>query len=401
MDQKTKLVWRIKFLLIGLIIITAPAAAQDITYTPLLLLSGEYNDNIFFANTDQKDDFIFNVAPGLDVQWYTEKLELDAVAAISFKNYVSESDQDRNDQYYNIIGAYQFTERLQFKGRFYYLKDATVESRVSDLDDTGLDEPDSVATGIESFFSERKQYNGLAAFQYDLTELTEMEVGYRYLKTDYDFEGNSDYEINRGEMKILRSLEGLKDQVGAKLSYDRGVTDSSDNDNYRLSLIWNHIFTETMRLHTELGGRYTETTTKSTGKRDNTWGGVANIRLIRRGETNMTQLGFRQKLGISSDGFPVNESRLDWKFQQELSERLLFKLKGTFYVTQEDGDSPSDEDTVYFDIIPSLNYLLTENHSISLAYGYTIEYDRAVDEDQDTQRNRVWLVYEFAFPQKW
>jgi hypothetical protein len=80
---------------------------------------------------------------------------------------------------------------------------------------------------------------------------------------------------------------------------------------------------------------------------------------------------------------------------------LLFKLKGTFYVTREDGDSPSDEDTVYFDIIPSLNYLLTENHSISLAYGYTIDYDRAVDEDQDTQRNRIWLVFEFAFPQKW
>jgi hypothetical protein len=156
-----------------------------------------------------------------------------------------------------------------------------------------------------------------------------------------------------------------------------------------------------MRLSTELGARYTESTVKATDRQDSNWNGVANIRLTRRGETNTTELGFRQNLRTSSDGFPVNESRFNWKFQQELSERLLFRLKGSFYIIQEDGDSEFDEDKIYFDIIPSLNYLLTENHSVSLAYGYTIDYNRALDDNRDTQRNRIWLLFEFGFPQKW
>ena len=56
------------------------------------------------------------------------------------------------------------------------------------------------------------------------------------------------------------------------------------------------------------------------------------------------------------------------------------------------------DDTVFFDAITSLTYAFTENHLVSLAYGYTIKYDRSLDENPDRQRNRIWLMFEFGFP---
>ncbi|WP_226377776.1 hypothetical protein [Citrifermentans bremense] len=42
----------------------APAVAGDLTFTPLLTLSEEYNDNVFEVAHDKKSDFITRVQPG-------------------------------------------------------------------------------------------------------------------------------------------------------------------------------------------------------------------------------------------------------------------------------------------------------------------------------------------------
>lgn len=401
MDKRMKHLWLFGFALMFCLCMPKTSTAQDLTYTPYLLSSGEYNDNVLFSNVDKTGDFIFDVAPGLEVEYDTERLNLYTFAAIRFKYYATETELDRNDQYYNLLGSYQIAERLKFTGRLYYLKDYTLESTVYDINDTGPDAPNSVSPGIERFYSERKQYNAFGAFNYDLTELTNMELGYRYVKTNYDFVGNADYNRNITELKVLRRLRGYRDQIGAGISYEKYDTDVTNNDNYRFSLIWNHIFSETMTLAVDLGVRYTEETLERNNQQNNNWNGASGIRFFRRGETNMLNIGFRQSLQTSSAGFPVNESRIDGEFQQKISERFLFKIKGYAYVTKENGNSEFDEDTTYFDIIPSLNYLITENHSVSLAYGYTIEHDRTLDDNPNTQRNRIWIAFEFGFPQKW
>jgi len=236
---------------------------------------------------------------------------------------------------------------------------------------------------------------------YRLTELSNLNFGYSYFKTDYDLEENTDFDVNSFSMTYMRDLEGQKDQIGTRLGYSKRSSDESDIDSYGTGLICNHIFTETISLYTDIGLRYTEENFKNSGQKNDDWGATANIRLRRLGETNRMDVGFRQDIQTASDGGAVNVSKLYWNIRQSLSERFAFGLGGDSYITREDGDSFSDIDTVFFNIYPSLIYLLTENHSVILAYNYTIDHDRSLDDNRDTERNRVWINFEFGFPQKW
>jgi hypothetical protein len=333
-------------------------------------------------------------------------LGLNAFAMVRFLRYSSENDLDREDYFLNLGGRYRMTERLQFRGRFNYQQDFTLESRSFDLtrtviEEPPIDDPDIVERGIERFYSERKRYNAFGSLNYQLTEISNLDVGYRYLKTDYDFAGNTDYEVNDIYLRYMRRLAGQKDRVGTRLSYSERTSDVSDIDTYGAGLIWDHLFTETISLYTDIGLRYTEETFKNSGQKDDNWGGTATIRLRKRGETNVINIGLRQNLETASTGRSTNVTRLFWDARQVLTERLVFELDGDFYVTRDDDDSFSDIDTVFFDISPALRYLLTENHSVSLAYNYTIKHDRSLDNDRDRERNRVWIMFEFGFPNKW
>lgn len=384
--------------------------ARDITYTPKINLSGEYNDNIFFSRTDKEDDFILNVAPALEVEYAGQLFDLYSFATVRFRNYASESDLDREDYYVNLRGRYRLTERLQFRGRFYYVQDFTLESKTIDLEDPiedpiidgiPVEEPDEAERGIERFLSERKRYNAFASMNYRLTEVSNLDVGYRYLKTNYDLEENTNYEVNSLNLAYMRRLAGQRDRVGTRLSYILRTSDISDTDSYGAGLIWNHFFTETITLYTDLGVRYTEQTFKNTNQKRDNWNATANIRLRKRGETSIMLIGLRQNLQTTSGGRSVNVSRLYWDLRQVISERFRFELEGDFYITREDSSSLFDSDTVFFDIIPSVRYMLTENHSVKLAYNYTIDHDRTLDKDRDKERNRVWIAFDFGFPKKW
>jgi hypothetical protein len=234
-----------------------------------------------------------------------------------------------------------------------------------------------------------------------LTEISNLDVGYRYLKTDYDSEGNTDYDVNDIYLRYMRKLSGQKDRVGARLNYSERTSDVSETDTYGTGLIWNHLFTETLSLYADIGLRYTEETFKNSGQKDDNWNGTFDVRLRRRGETNVINIGLRQNSQTASTGSSANVTRLYWDARQRLSERFVFELDGDFYITRDDDDSFSDVDTVFFDISPALRYLLTENHSVSLAYNFTTEHDRSLDNDRDRERNRVWIVFEFGFPNMW
>ncbi len=382
------------------------SAARNITYNPQISFTGEYNDNIFFSRTDKENDFIYGIAPAIELNYASDLWELNSLAMVRFIRYASENDLDREDYYLNLQGRYRMTERLQFHGRFNYRQDFTLDSRSIDLtrtviEESPIDDPDIVERGIERFYTERKRYNAFASLNYRLTEISNLDVGYRYLKTDYDFEDNTDYDVSDIYLRYMRRLAGQKDRVGTRLSYSERTSDISDIDTYGTGLIWDHIFTETISLYADIGLRYTEETFKNSDQKDDNWGGTADIRLRRRAETNVINIGLKQNLQTTSTGSSANVTRLYWDARQRLSERLVFELGGYFYITRDDDDSFSDVDTVFFDISPALRYLLTENHSVKLAYNYTTEHDRSLDNDRDRDRNRVWIMFEFGFPNNW
>jgi hypothetical protein len=52
-------------------------------------------------------------------------------------------------------------------------------------------------------------------------------------------------------------------------------------------------------------------------------------------------------------------------------------------------------------VIPFLDYQITENHTLQLAYSYSLEEDRNLSEDRERERNRVWIAVNFRFPRRW
>jgi hypothetical protein len=396
------------FALVLMFIFVLPmfSEARDITLTPQVYVTGEYNDNILFSRTDKEDDFIFNVAPAIGLNYAAELWNIDSIAMVQFRRHLSEDEFDREDYYFNLQGRYRMTERLLLRGRLNYRQDYTTETRTIDfveplLEEIPIDESDVAERGIERFFSERKRYNAFASMAYQLSEISNLTLGYRYLKMDYDSDQNVDYDVNDLNLAYMRRLAGQKDRVGTRVSYSERTSDRSDIETYGIGLIWHRDFTETLNFYADIGVRYTEETIKDTGQKDDNINGTADIRLRRRGETNEITVGLRQNVRTESTGRAANVTRLYWDAQQRLSERFVFELGGYFYITREDDVSFSNIDTVFFDIIPSLKYLLTENHSVSLAYNYTIEHNRNLETDRDKERNRVWIVFEFGFPNKW
>lgn len=387
------------FSIFGLIC-PSSSKTQDTGYMPYISAATEYNDNILFENDEKLNDFIFTLKPGIWLKYDTERLNLNTFAEVSLRRYANETLWDRNDQFYNLYINYRFTERLSLRSKAFYRKDVTLESRVIGVEETTIDDEEIVELGIERFSSGRRLHNEFVSLDYRMTELTTLKLKYRYSNTTYDFEGNSDYDVNEFGVSVLKELEGQRDKVGTEIAHKKNNSETRQSDSLLLSLIWDHFFSKTTSLYAKIGLRYTQTDFNYTIDDDESWNGIADLRLRRLGENYDMRVGFKQSLQTTSDGSSANVSKLYWDSELNLSERLSFEIEGSLYVVRDDGENRLEEDSVSFYLNPSFKYLLTENHSIALEYSYTIDYDRVNESNPDTQRNRVWVVFEFAFPDK-
>ena len=84
-----------------------------------------------------------------------------------------------------------------------------------------------------------------------------------------------------------------------------------------------------------------------------------------------------------------------------MSERFGIRFYGAGYYTDTESNEANDEKTVYFEVKPSLYYLLTENHYLELAYQYQNKKELDRPGNPATQRNRAWLGIVLQFPKKW
>lgn len=405
MNQKDRQIMGVGLCLLLFFSLADLAAAASIEYTPSVAVNGQYNDNILFQRTDVVDDFLLNLAPSLKFNYLDEQFTLKSFAEIILRRYLDETQYDREDYELDLWAGYRMTERLALKGRINYKKDFTLESSeinagddFTEPDDIGDGSGDVVEPGIERFYSERERYRAWATLRYSLTEVSDMNIGYRYLQREYDLDANTDSKISTVNVNYLRQLAGEKNTIGPGFSYTRYTSDVSDADSYALTFRWDHKFTETMRLESNIGARYTQRDVHRLDESVDAWTGLADIRFIQQGEKSLIKLGFRQDLQTGSGSQISNVPWLYWNYMQWLSERWSLRLNGDFYVDKEDINFDIGDNKLFFDVITSLTYAITENHTVSLAYSYTIKSDRALEENPDRQRNRIWLMFEFGFP---
>ena len=363
------------------------AFAADVTLTPSLSLRGEYNDNIDFSRTNKQDDYIGTTSPGLTFGYATDRLNFGARAVVDVVRYMDQTNQDNERQNYGLDASYRMFERLSIKANGSYVKDTTLDTEL-------------LETGLVERRSDRESYGGGGGLSYQISEVTDIGLDYTYTKTDYDLSDYTDSDGHSVSLPFNYSFNNRLDVLTLRPYYRNTDSDEDKIDNYGFSLGLVHKFTETFTGSAEAGVRYTETEEKPSGRSDNDWGWTADASLDKSWQTASASLGYSRDLYYTAEGELVEVDRFSLSTSKMLTSRFSIRLAGSLYFTESTGIS-RNRDTRYYTVAPSLNYMITENHSLALGYSYSNEHDKMLTNDQDRDRNMVWLTLNFNFPQKW
>jgi len=380
------------------------AMAQDITLLPSIEVAGEYDDNVYYTRKFTESDCFGRISPEFKLDYTTELIDLETRVAFDILRYLDETDLDRENQYYEIEGKYQFMEKLSVSGHGSYIKDTTLES---EIEESGL---------ADNPRQDRRRYIGGMGFLYKLSEVWDAGFNYNYTNTHYEWERNVDYDVNSISFSFNHNLDNQLDIFTIQPYYTNMDSEASEVNNYGLSFGWLHPFSETLNLTATLGARYTKSDYSYvynvfdpvTGipiptpvdEEESNWAGVASIDLEKTGEIYSAAIGYNQDLGYSSYGEPLQRYKIFLNADRKITKRFRVKFTGNLYFTKSEGDV-NDRDDRYYNLTPSLNYKITENYSLRLAYSFSEYYQKELENNRDKDRNRVWLALRFKFPKKW
>lgn len=382
--------------------------ARDVTLVPSIDIRGEYNDNVTFTRTNKKDDFLATISPGFSLNYVTELLDLQSNITLDLLRYLDETNLNTENQRYELDAGYQLMDRYTLSGNFSYVKDTTLESELEE-------------TGLVSVREDRERYKAGTGLSYQISEISDMSVTYDYAKIDYDWAGNVDYDLDAVILSYNRQFNNRLDVFTLQLYYSQTDSEASEVNNSSLSLGWSHLFSEHLRLAGILGARNTKieytlvnsqlifdptshppfrVTFREVKEKDTNWGGVVDINLNRTGETSSTRIGYSRNLAYSSFGEPIETDKIYLDASWMITRRFGVRFYGDLYLTKSEGTFV-DEDSRYFEVRPSLNYKITENHSFHLSYSHSSDSDKTRVNNREADRNRIWFTLNFKFPKKW
>lgn len=365
-----------------------PLWAKDVTISPAIVLRTVYDDNLNFERNDEKDDFGANVIPRLTLDYASELLQFSLIGEVDVIKYFSETDFDRTNQLYGIDGEYQMSPRWRFAGDFEYRRDETIDSV---LEQTG------------QAFERRRvtTYDNRAGLFFQLTELSDLGLEADHRKRDYSSSKDTDFNRYTFSLPYTKKLANQRDIVALVPAYSIFDSDGEeDAQGYRFSINWERQINETLTSTVNAGGRYTDIEQED-GSSDTNWGYIGKLGLQKKTETLTGYIEASRDIRANSNAEIVEVNRLLLRVDKLFRERFGFRFYGSGYYTDTDSNEAEGRKTTYFELRPSLYYLLTENHYIELQYQYQNKKELDLQGNPQTQRNRVFLGIVLEFPKKW
>jgi hypothetical protein len=364
------------------------SGAADVEVEPALAVMVVYDDNLDFDQKDEKDDVGLNTIPGLTLNYESELLKVSLIGEVDVVKYYSETDYDRTNQLYGIDGQFQISPRWKFAGDFEYRRDETIDSV---LEETG-----------QAFERNRVEtYDSGTGLFYQLTELSDLGLEADYRKRDYGSKEDTDFDRYTFSMPYTRRFSNQRDVVVLGPSYSFfDSDDEEDAKDYRFEVQWERQINETLTSIVGVGGRYTDIDQED-GSSDSNWGYIGKLGLRKITETFNGEIEASHDIRANTDAEIVEVNKLLLRMNKRLSERFSFVFYGAGYYTDTESTNAKNEKTTYFTLSPSLNYALTENHSLGLKYEYQNEKELDLPGNPVTQRNRVTFGLLLKFPKKW
>jgi len=369
------------------------AMAEEITLVPSVDVTGGYDDNVYYTAIDPESDYVATVRPGFILDYDSELFNIRSRGYVDFLRYLDNSSLDRENYYALFDGGVNLTERWNLRGNFSFINDTTLDSQLEE-------------TGIVTLRTDRKRYNGGGELSYRLTEFSNARLNYDHQSTRYGSGLYENYDYDAVRLSYDYRFNNGLDLFTVLPYYGYWRSDISNVNNYGLSFGLSHTFSETLSLETFLGPRYTQTERIDGGVKttDNNWGGTANIQLNKRWVASSVRLGYSHDLTYLSragdDAEPINVDRIFCTAGHNITSRFRVGFSGSFYIT-ESASTFGNQDRMYVTLTPSLDYDITRNYALRLAYTYSREFNRRLETDPDQERNRVWLTFTARFPMEW
>lgn len=385
--------------------------AGEITLTPLIDVTGGYDDNVYYNRYFQEADYVATGRPGFILDYESELFNVRSRGSVEFLQYRHNKNLNRENYYAFFDGGVKLTERWTLNGNFSFVNDTTLDSQLEE-------------TGIVSLRTDRKRYNGGGELSYRLTELSNAGFGYNHQSTRYGSKLYENYDYDYLRFFWDHTFNGGLDRFTVLPYYGYWRSDVSDVNNYGLSFGYSHAFSETFSLEVFAGPRYTQTERKyqvttfqfdpATGTfrlvlkemkaTDSNWGGTGSLQVTKNWTSSSVTAGYSHDLTYSSnvgdDAEPINVDRFYLTASHRIYSHLQVGFTGSFYIS-ESASSFGNQNRRYFTATPTVQYEFTRNYSLRLTYAYSRQLDKRLPTDPGNDRNRVWLTFTWQLPMEW
>ncbi len=375
--------WLTILLAFSVALLWETAGAADVKLTPKLAVGGAYDDNIFFSVNDKQSSPIFTVSPGLEVDYQTLVSNFLLKADLDILNYQEESDLNRTNQYYRLIGDHRIKERWTTDVDFKYYSDTTLNTYIQE-------------TGRVTDRLGREFLEAGVGVDYDLSLVSSIAAGYRFQHAEYEGDRYSDFSRHDGRLDYRHNLKNQVDTLSIGPSYYYRTNDSNEINSFALNFGWVRKWSDITRSAASIGVRYAEIE-RENGTEDDKWGARGALNITRQGLASKTTFRYSHALRTTVDGDDVNVDNFYLTYRRLITERFGAKFEGrlVFSYALFDQDTQINDERYYW-LEPLLFYQITEDLDLSLRYRYQNNLESRDNGDRTKERNIVWLQLKYA-----
>jgi hypothetical protein len=393
--------------LVGLLMLGAAARADEFKLTPSVAVRQEYNSNIFFDSSNEKDDFITRVRPGLELIERTERIDLRLAGFVTPYVYWENDNLNAVDQDYSGRVDYKLTPLLSVG--------ANAGVRVDHQPDR-----DIYTTGLAYGDNRRIQQRYGGNTSYMFTELMGASLAYDYTRENWR-KGSSntdleDYDSHAVTLGLSRELGAAKGVTVGLLNFGWAHYnyDTSETDYYFGTVGVKHRLTEIFNFTADVGARYTDSSfdveqlavvppgvpaVVTENESDSGWGGIGHLGVEYVGEKTRASLTASHDINAASGSQGVvQRTGLTFTGGHLLAEKLrLGAYAGAFRNKSGENEFSGEKIEEYsYSAGPSLRWEFYRD--VTLEAGYSFTYLDDQEGDQGSVRHLGYVQIAYGLP---
>jgi predicted porin len=371
--------FKLMVLLSGLTVSFSSFSAQW-SVKPIFNPSIEYDDNISLSTSNKEDSFKFVVRPTIVGAYETETALLSLTTGYSIERYTSNTRDTEDNPFFQLNSSKSF-ERSSLGIDYSF-------SEASSRDTAALD------TGNFSSRSVITTHTFSPFYSYSLSEIDSVSVNFSYIQREYSTDEFRDNETKSIATSWQRQFsERLIGYTSFSYSnYQSGESvNSTENDNYNLSVGVSYDLSEKWSLNGNVGVRYLDSKTGIDSQ--STSGSSFDLTANYQSELGRLSISALRRISPSSSG-DVNEQdiyNVDWS--SDLTERLSAGISSR-YIETTSATENSNIKRENFNISPNLSWKLSPKATIELSYRYR-QQKRTEQETAKGNSMSLTLSYDF------